>query len=249
VLGVLSPGRFPGRAFAMAAVMLAALFALPCWLRLVEHDGRVRGDLFHLTWWAVGLLPVACEVIRHAGRRARRRAAGGWPAAAARRAVRRPRVRVGRRPPGPDALGLPRAVPPGRPDAGAARAGRGRGVRQPEPGRPPRRPGVPPLGAAGGGRAVRGGRPAADRAGARGRRAVRRPVRPPGAGRGVRRLRLRVLLAAHRSGGRRDGGRGVVALFGPTLGQVRAFADAGAAWANVAAARGRCCPRRWCSGA
>ncbi|QOV87667.1 hypothetical protein [Humisphaera borealis] len=60
---------FPWRSFLMAGLMLTALFALPCVLKMVEFDGRVAGRDLHAIWWCVGLLPVACEMIRHTLRR------------------------------------------------------------------------------------------------------------------------------------------------------------------------------------
>lgn len=67
-LKVLSP-RFPWRAYLMAGLMLTALFALPGVLKAVSDDGWIAGLHFHAMWWGVGLLPVACEMIRHVGRR------------------------------------------------------------------------------------------------------------------------------------------------------------------------------------
>lgn len=59
---------FPWREYAMAGLMLTALFGLPCALKLIEHDGRIEGTHFHAIWWCVGLLPVLCEALRHIGR-------------------------------------------------------------------------------------------------------------------------------------------------------------------------------------
>lgn len=67
VMKWLSP-RFPWRSYLMSGLMLTALFALPCVLKVIEQDGRIAGGHFHALWWCVGLLPVLCEVIRHARR-------------------------------------------------------------------------------------------------------------------------------------------------------------------------------------
>ena len=68
VMWVLTP-RFPWRQYAMASLMLAGLFGLPCLFRMSEKDGRIDNTSFALAWWCAGLLlPIVCEALRFARR-------------------------------------------------------------------------------------------------------------------------------------------------------------------------------------
>ncbi len=63
VMWVLSQ-RFPVGLYSVAAIQLGALFAVPCLLKFLEHDGFVSSRQFYAIWWVVGLLPVLFEVQR-----------------------------------------------------------------------------------------------------------------------------------------------------------------------------------------